>query len=142
MTRRIAVVGAGMAAARFAERFQAFGGDAEVTLYGAEPRAPYNRVLLADVLTGRYAADDLTLPSGDARLRTGCEVSALDTVAHTLRLVDGEDVPYDELVLATGAEPVLPEGAGVAHTLRPADGGHVPYDEPAPAAGVGPVAAR
>ncbi|WKU46066.1 FAD-dependent oxidoreductase [Streptomyces sp. VNUA116] len=142
MTRRIAVVGAGMAAARFAERFQAFGGDAEVTLYGAEPRAPYNRVLLADVLTGRYAVDDLTLPSGDARLRTGCEVSALDTVAHTLRLADGAHVPYDELVLATGAEPVLPEGVVVAHTLWPADGGHVPYDEPAQATGVGLVAGR
>ncbi|MCF3100357.1 NAD(P)/FAD-dependent oxidoreductase [Streptomyces roseoverticillatus] len=155
MTRRIAVVGAGMAAARFAERFQALGGDAEVTLYGAEPRAPYNRVLLADVLTGRYAADDLTLPAGDARLRTGCEVTGLDTVARTLRLADGEDVPYDELVLATGAEPVLPAGVGgavrlwtgcavtaldtVAHTSRPADGALVPYDELAPATGAKPV---
>ncbi|MFH8787534.1 NAD(P)/FAD-dependent oxidoreductase [Streptomyces roseoverticillatus] len=122
MTRRIAVVGAGMAAARFAERFQALGGDAEVTLYGAEPRAPYNRVLLADVLTGRYAADDLTLPSGDARLRTGCEVTGLDTVAHTLRLADGEHVPYDELVLATGAEPVacggLRRGLRGVHVVR------------------------
>ncbi|MEU8551603.1 FAD-dependent oxidoreductase [Streptomyces roseoverticillatus] len=122
MTRRIAVVGAGMAAARFAERFQALGGDAEVTLYGAEPRAPYNRVLLADVLTGRYAADDLALPAGDARLRTACEVTGLDTVAHTLRLADGEDVPYDELVLATGAEPVACGGLGRGrvHVVRTA----------------------
>ncbi|MGK5545573.1 NAD(P)/FAD-dependent oxidoreductase [Streptomyces sp. URMC 127] len=128
MTRRIAVVGAGMAAARFAERFQALGGDAEVTLYGAEPRAPYNRVLLADVLTGRYTADDLTLPAGEAQLRTGCEVTALDVVAHTLHLADGTQVPYDELVLATGAGPVVPEGAAagrapvrepVAGALRP-----------------------
>ncbi|MFF7022275.1 NAD(P)/FAD-dependent oxidoreductase [Streptomyces klenkii] len=125
MTRRIAVVGAGMAAARFAERFQAFGGDAEVTLYGAEPRAPYNRVLLADVLTGRYAADDLTLPAGEARLRTGCEVTGLDTVAHTLELADGERVPYDELVLATGAEPVAcgELGRGRVHVVRTADDG-------------------
>ncbi|WP_367129703.1 MULTISPECIES: NAD(P)/FAD-dependent oxidoreductase [Streptomyces] len=125
MTRRIAVVGAGMAAARFAERFQAFGGDAEVTLYGAELRAPYNRVLLADVLTGRYAADDLTLPAGEARLRTGCEVTALDTVAHTLELAGGAHVPYDELVLATGAEPVAcgELGRGRAHVVRTADDG-------------------
>ncbi|CAM5467778.1 NAD(P)/FAD-dependent oxidoreductase [Streptomyces abikoensis] len=127
MTRRIAVVGAGMAAARFAERFQALGGDAEVTLYGAEPRPPYNRVLLADVLTGRYAADDLTLPAGEAQLRTGCEVTALDVVAHTLRLADGTQVPYDELVLATGAGPVVPAGvaaaerAAVPYVVRTAD---------------------
>ncbi|MEV4505518.1 NAD(P)/FAD-dependent oxidoreductase [Streptomyces klenkii] len=125
MTRRIAVVGAGMAAARFAERFQALGGDAEVTLYGAEPRAPYNRVLLADVLAGRYAADDLTLPAGEARLRTGCEVTGLDTVAQTLELADGGHVPYDELVLATGAEPVAcgELGRSRVHVVRTADDG-------------------
>ncbi|GGX93459.1 NAD(P)/FAD-dependent oxidoreductase [Streptomyces hiroshimensis] len=134
MTRRIAVVGAGMAAARFAERFRLLGGDAEVTLYGAEPCAPYNRVLLADALTGRYATDDLTsdlaldltLPSGDARLRTDCAVTGLDTVAHTLRLADGEQVPYDELVLATGAEPVLPPVDGLCGPGgRPRPGVHV-----------------
>ncbi|MFC5145186.1 NAD(P)/FAD-dependent oxidoreductase [Streptomyces aureoversilis] len=126
MTRRIAVVGAGMAAARFADRFQALGGDAEVTLYGAEPCAPYNRALLADALTGRYAADDLTLPSGDARLRTGCAVTGLDTVAHTLRLADGAHVAYDELVLATGAEPVLPSVGGLCGADgRPRPGVHV-----------------
>ncbi|WP_311766118.1 NAD(P)/FAD-dependent oxidoreductase, partial [Streptomyces telluris] len=126
MTRRIAVVGAGMAAARFADRFQALGGDAEVTLYGAEPCAPYNRALLADALTGRYAADDLTLPSGDARLLTGRAVTALDTVAHTLRLADGAHVAYDELVLATGAEPVLPPVEGLRGAGgRPRPGVHV-----------------
>ncbi|GAA3028093.1 hypothetical protein GCM10020000_00710 [Streptomyces olivoverticillatus] len=50
MTGRIAVVGAGMAGVRFAERYAALGGRAEATVYGAEPCAPYNRVLLADVL--------------------------------------------------------------------------------------------
>ncbi|MGK5731087.1 NAD(P)/FAD-dependent oxidoreductase [Streptomyces sp. URMC 124] len=124
--RRIAVVGAGMAAARFAERFRALGGDAEVTLYGAEPCAPYNRALLADALTGRYATDDLTLPSGGARLRTGCAVTGLDTLARTLRLADGAHVPYDELVLATGAEPVLPPVDGLCGADgRPRPGVHV-----------------
>ncbi|WP_198045459.1 NAD(P)/FAD-dependent oxidoreductase [Kitasatospora mediocidica] len=113
MSRRIAVVGAGMAAARFAERFHALGGEAEVTLYGAEPRAPYNRVLLADVLTGRYDAEAITLPSGDAALRVGAEVGSLDTAARTLRLVGGEQQSYDQLVLATGANPVLPPIRGL-----------------------------
>lgn len=52
-----------MAAARFAERHHALGGTARITLHGAEPRPPYNRVLLADVLTGRYAAEAVALPS-------------------------------------------------------------------------------
>ncbi|KIX76659.1 nitrite reductase, partial [Streptomyces sp. MBRL 601] len=75
--RTIAVVGAGMAAARLAQQLDALGADAEVTLYGGEPEAPYNRALIADVLTGRHRPADLALPVGAARLRTGSEVVAL-----------------------------------------------------------------
>ncbi|MGK5629776.1 NAD(P)/FAD-dependent oxidoreductase [Streptomyces sp. URMC 123] len=128
MTRRIAVVGAGMAAARFAHTFHALGGDADITLYGAEPRAPYNRVLLAEVLTGRYDAAAIALPHGAATVRTGAEVTAVDPAGRTLRLADGGGARYDTLVLATGAEPVEPEVRGLrgpdgarpagVHTLR------------------------
>ncbi|MEZ0066580.1 assimilatory nitrate reductase electron transfer subunit [Streptacidiphilus sp. MAP12-20] len=117
--RHIAVVGAGMAAARFAERYRALGGTARVTLYGAEPRAPYNRVLLADVLTGRYDAEAIALQVGDAELRPGSEAVGLDVGARTLTLADGSIEAWDELVLATGANPVLPPIRG----LRRPDGG-------------------
>ncbi|WP_051837486.1 NAD(P)/FAD-dependent oxidoreductase [Streptomyces sp. NRRL WC-3742] len=115
---RIAVVGAGMAAARFAERYGALGGPGTVTLYGAEPRGPYNRVLLAEVLAGRYDAESIALPLGAAHARPGCEVVALDVEARTLRLADGGTEEWDELVLATGANPVLPPVGG----LRRSDG--------------------
>lgn len=131
MTGRIAVVGAGMAGVRFAERYAALGGRAEATVYGAEPCAPYNRVLLADVLAGRYDASGIGLPAGPAVLRTGAEVTAVDTGARTLRLACGESAAYDVLVLATGAEPVVPPVRGLrapsgafkggVHTLRTLD---------------------
>ncbi|MGD9482054.1 FAD-dependent oxidoreductase [Streptomyces sp. TRM70308] len=110
---RIAVVGAGMAAARFAERYHARGGTARVTLFGAETRPPYNRVLLADVLTGRYAREAIALPTGGAEVRAGSEVVAVDLTARTLTLADGGAEGWDELVLATGANPVLPPVRGV-----------------------------
>ncbi|RAG83536.1 NAD(P)/FAD-dependent oxidoreductase [Streptacidiphilus pinicola] len=117
--RHVAVVGAGMAAARFAERYVALGGTGRVTLYGSEPRAPYNRALLADVLTGRFDAEAIALPTGGAELRPGAEVVALDLGARLLNLADGSTEAYDELVLATGANPVLPPIRG----LRRDDGG-------------------
>ncbi|WP_425581632.1 NAD(P)/FAD-dependent oxidoreductase [Streptomyces stramineus] len=116
---RIAVVGAGMAAARFAQQFSALGGAGEIVLYGAEPRAPYNRVLLADVLTGRYDAQAIALPTGAAVVRTGREVTALDPAARTVRFADGTTAAHDVLVLATGANPVLPPIRG----LHAPDGG-------------------
>ncbi|WP_405911729.1 FAD-dependent oxidoreductase [Streptomyces sp. NBC_00963] len=129
IARHIAVVGAGMAAARFAERYRALGGTARITLYGAEARAPYNRVLLADVLTGRYDAESIALPTGDAQLRLGIEAVAVDPGARTLTLADGRREVWDQLVLATGANPLLPpvrglrrpDGAGLrdgVHALR------------------------
>ncbi|MFF0384371.1 NAD(P)/FAD-dependent oxidoreductase [Streptomyces sp. NPDC004286] len=124
--RRIAVVGAGMAAARLAQQLAAHAGPTETTLYGAEPHAPYNRALLADALAGRFRADALALPTGDARVRTGTEVVAVDVRGRALTLTDGSRETYDDLVLATGAEPVLPPLPGLAeaksvmgvHTLR------------------------
>ncbi|MFI1970627.1 nitrite reductase [Streptomyces cinnamoneus] len=125
----VAVVGAGMAAARFAQQFSArTGGAARLTLYGAEPHAPYNRTLLADVLTGRYDEHAVGLPYGpDAEVRTGTRVTAVDPATRTLTLDDGSAARYDTLVLATGAAPVppdlpgphgaLPEGVHVLRTL-------------------------
>ncbi|NEA40506.1 FAD-dependent oxidoreductase, partial [Streptomyces sp. SID11385] len=113
MSARIAVVGAGMAAARFAQQLAEHGADAEVTLYGGEPVAPYNRALVADVLTGLHRPADLALPTGEARVRTGNEVVALDVAGRTLRLADGSEEPYDDVVLATGANPVLPPLRGL-----------------------------
>jgi assimilatory nitrate reductase electron transfer subunit len=112
---RVAVVGAGMAAARLARQTlsQHPSGEIEFTLYGHEPHAPYNRALLAGVLDGRYVPEALALPTGGATVRTGTEVVALDTAARTLRTDLGESVPYDTLVLATGANPVLPPIRGL-----------------------------
>src|SRR5690606_26595462 len=80
------------------------------------------RVLLAEVLAGRYPPEVIALPrpAGVTRL-TGVTVTRIDRGAAGGRVAcdDGRVVPYDALVLATGATPVLPPLRG----LRPPHGG-------------------
>ncbi|MFD8999018.1 NAD(P)/FAD-dependent oxidoreductase [Streptomyces abikoensis] len=127
-TRRVAVVGAGMAAARLAQQLLARTppGAVQMTLYGAEPDAPYNRALLADVLTGRHDPDGIGLPLGEgATLRTGTRVTAVAPAARSLTLADGTTESYDTLVLATGAAPVLPPLRGLRDDDREPGGVHL-----------------
>ncbi|MDI2132500.1 NAD(P)/FAD-dependent oxidoreductase [Yinghuangia seranimata] len=126
--RQIAVVGAGMAAARFTAQLLARDPGAAVTLFGDEPHAPYNRALLADVLTGRYQADAIGLPAPEhpgVHVRTGVEVTAVDTAAHTLELADGSFAAYDTLVMATGSNPVLPPIRNLHCTSNTGEGGEL-----------------
>ncbi len=123
--RQIAVVGAGMAAARLTSQLLARDPSAAITLFGDEAHAPYNRALLADVLTGRYAADAIHLPASSAQVRTGVEVVAVDTAARTLELADGEIAAYDTLVFATGSNPVLPPIRNLHCTSNTGEGGEL-----------------
>ncbi|PZS31326.1 MAG: hypothetical protein DLM59_10040 [Pseudonocardiales bacterium] len=136
---RVVVAGAGMAAGRLVEelvRRGALGGGAgsgggalDLTLVGAEPAPPYNRILLSSVLAGRHRLAEVGLRSRpwyadqDVRLITGVRAEAVDRHRRLLRLVGGTSLPYDRLVLATGASPVLPALRGAVDatgTLHPA----------------------
>ncbi|MFP8882639.1 NAD(P)/FAD-dependent oxidoreductase [Streptomyces mangrovi] len=137
--KRVVVIGGGMAAARLAGQLSAAGalgtgndgaggaggaGDAAVdlTVVGEEPHAPYNRVLLAGVLAGRYAPEVIGLPAPPAaRWLRGVRAVRLDRTERLVRCDDGSSLPYDTLVLATGSNPVLPPLRG----LFPG-GGHEP----------------
>lgn len=123
--RRIAVVGNGMAGARFAEeaaRRDPEGRRVRLSIVGAEPGPAYNRVLLPGVLEGAYRADGIALPrpaAGAASWRTGTTAVELEPAARRVVLDDGGHLDYDDLVLATGARAALPPLPGV----RAADGG-------------------
>ncbi|MFB7589922.1 NAD(P)/FAD-dependent oxidoreductase [Streptomyces sp. NPDC056169] len=106
MSTRIVVVGGGTAGARLAQRLP-------VTLLGEEPHAPYNRVLLADVLAGRYAPEVIALPETREPVRLGVRAVRIDRAARTVECADGSLVGYDRLVLATGSNPVLPPLRGL-----------------------------
>ncbi|MEU7226071.1 NAD(P)/FAD-dependent oxidoreductase [Streptomyces chrestomyceticus] len=113
---RVVVIGGGMAAARLAQRLRPAGaGGPALTVLGAEPHAPYNRVLLAEVLAGRYAPEVIALPAPHDGVRWlgGVRAVRIDRAARTVLCDDGRAVPYDRLVLATGSNPVLPPLRGL-----------------------------
>ncbi|MER5730025.1 FAD-dependent oxidoreductase [Streptomyces sp. NPDC002138] len=108
--QHVVVIGGGLAGLRLAARL---GGDAAVTILGEEPHVPYNRVLLAEVLAGRYAPEVTALPAPGAALRRGVRAVRVDRADRTVHCDDGGAHRYDTLVLATGSNPVLPPLRGL-----------------------------
>jgi len=110
MTRRIVVVGAGMAAARLADGLRGH----DVTMLGDEAHPPYNRILLSAVLEGTHDAASLALRLADhVDLRLDARVVELHREEREVELADRSRLPYDALVLATGSIPTLPPIRGM-----------------------------
>ncbi|MFI9174415.1 NAD(P)/FAD-dependent oxidoreductase [Streptomyces lincolnensis] len=124
--RRVVVVGAGMAGVQTAVALREQGFTGGVTVIGAEPHQPYDRPPLSKaVLLGKAedSAFEVDFESLGIDLRLGREVLGVRPADHELDTAEGP-VPYDVLVLATGAEPIrLPGAEGVpgVHLLRTLD---------------------
>ncbi|WP_443066829.1 NAD(P)/FAD-dependent oxidoreductase [Streptomyces sp. NBC_01255] len=97
-----------------------------VTLIGAEPHQPYDRPPLSKaILLGKAedSAFDVDFEALDVELRLGLDVTGLRAADHEIDTEAGP-VPYDVLVVATGAHPItLPGAEGVpgVHLLRTLD---------------------
>ncbi|MCX5198101.1 FAD-dependent oxidoreductase [Streptomyces sp. NBC_00249] len=111
--QRVVVIGGGLAGLRFAARLGARGTDRTVTVLGEETHAPYNRVLLAEVLAGRYAPEVTALPDPGPVLRRGVRAVRVDRAEREVHCDDGSVERYGTLVLATGSNPVLPPLRGL-----------------------------
>jgi 3-phenylpropionate/trans-cinnamate dioxygenase ferredoxin reductase subunit len=125
---RVVVVGASLAGLSALETLRQEGYEGELVAVGAEAELPYDRPPLSkQVLQGHWEPDKTMLrgqPEYDGLGVTwhlGRRATALDPVARTVTLDDGEPLAYDALVIATGATPRwLPgtEGLGGVHVLR------------------------
>ncbi|NEB01677.1 oxidoreductase [Streptomyces sp. SID13726] len=120
------VVGAGMAGVQTAVALREQGFRGTVTVIGAEPHQPYDRPPLSKAVllgTAEGSAFDVDFEALGLELLLGREALGVRPDAHELDTEAGP-VPYDVLVLATGAEPVrLPgtEGVPGVHLLRTLD---------------------
>jgi 3-phenylpropionate/trans-cinnamate dioxygenase ferredoxin reductase subunit len=106
------IVGAGECGARaaFALREQGFAGS--VTLIGAEPHLPYERPPLSkELMTGaegpaaKTIATKERLDEAGIRLVSSVAVRSIDRAGKTVSLSGGSALPYEKLLLATGASP-------------------------------------
>ncbi len=118
LRKQLVVVGHGMVGHRFVESAISRGltETYDITVVGEEPRPAYDRVALTSYF--EVGAEALSyLPSGrydDPRvtLRINTEVVAVSPRHRIVTLATGEDLHYDELVLATGAAPFVPPVPG------------------------------
>lgn len=109
MPQKLVVIGAGMASGRFLEELFELSPDAyDVTLFGAEPRGNYNRIMLSPVLAGSKSYDDIVTHDAEWYRANGITCRFGETVVKLDRkqkrvISAGGVTHYDKLVIATGS---------------------------------------
>ncbi len=112
--QKLVIVGNGMAPGRMLEHLlEAAPERFEITIFNAEPRVNYDRIMLSPVLSGEKAYEDIVIHD-DAwyeghgiRLLKGARVTGIDRSAKTVTAADGTVAAYDKLVVATGSGPIV-----------------------------------
>jgi len=114
MKQRLVVIGNGMSAIRTVEELLKLDGDQhQITVFGAEPHGNYNRILLSPVLAGEKRFEDIVThdrawyAKHGILLYTGNPVVAIDRARRVVTALDGLQVSYDRLLIATGSKPFI-----------------------------------
>ncbi|CAG1005489.1 MAG: NAD(P)/FAD-dependent oxidoreductase [Rhizobiaceae bacterium] len=114
MTEKLVIVGNGMAPGRMLEHlFEIAPGRYDVTIFNAEPRVNYDRIMLSPVLSGEKSFEEIVI-HGDGwyiqngvTLYKGHRIVSIDRDARTVTSDHGVTESYDRLVIATGSVPFI-----------------------------------
>jgi nitrite reductase (NADH) large subunit len=108
------VIGNGMAGCRAVEEILVRdAGKFRVTIFGAEPRVNYNRIMLSPLLAGEKSFEDIIInghgwyDDNGIDLVTGDPIVAIDRAERTATSRSGRVEHYDKLLLATGSDPFI-----------------------------------
>jgi len=114
MTQKLVIIGAGMASGRVIEHLlDSAPGAYDITLFNAEPRGNYNRIMLSPVLSGDKTYEEIITHSDawyaehGVTCRFGETIRHIDRSARTVTTETGDVVAYDKLVFGTGSNPFI-----------------------------------
>ena len=114
MKKNLVVIGNGMAPGRALETLFKRAPDAfDVTIFNAEPRVNYDRIMLSPVLSGEKAFEDIVIHDDvwyaehGVTLLKGEKIVHIDREKKTVTSENGVTAAYDHLMIATGSTPIV-----------------------------------
>ncbi|MEM8750939.1 MAG: nitrite reductase large subunit NirB [Pseudomonadota bacterium] len=114
MKQKLVIIGNGMAPGRMLEHLLESDPDAyDITIFNAEPRVNYNRLMLSPVLSGEknyediITHDDAWYAKNSITLHKEEPVETIDRASKTVTGKSGITAGYDKLVIATGSNPIM-----------------------------------
>ncbi|WP_140487859.1 nitrate reductase [Flavobacterium sp. GSA192] len=117
-SQKIAIVGAGAAAFRFIQNYRELNAKDEIIVFSNEANPFYNRVLLPEYVTNELSWENLLkvkdqegLSKLNITLKSSVGIENINTTAKTITDSRGEIHTFDNLILATGSRPFVPENA-------------------------------
>jgi nitrite reductase (NADH) large subunit len=114
MKQKLVIIGNGMAPGRMLEHlFEKAPEVFEVTIFNAEPRVNYNRLMLSPVLSGEKDYQDIITHDDDwyaghgVTLYKSARITGINREKKTVTSENGITADYDKLVIATGSSPFI-----------------------------------
>lgn len=112
--KKLVVIGNGMAPGRALEKLLSKAqGAYDITIFNAEPRVNYDRIMLSPVLSGEKQYEDIIIHGDNwykehsVTLLKGKKVTQIDRNNKSVTAEDGTSTAYDTLLVATGSEPFI-----------------------------------
>ncbi len=141
---KLVLIGNGMAGVACIEQILKFRQDFDITIFGDETHVNYNRILLSSVLAGEKSSSDIVLNSiewyqtNGIRARLGVAIREIDQARKVVIDQDGNETEFDQLIIATGSSPFVPQVEGVnkenIHVFRTLDDTRALLEKSAPGA--------
>ncbi len=112
---RVVIIGNGIAGTSAAEQLRRLSASLQIDMITSEPLHFYNRMAIGRLIYGRTGMDGLQLIPDNWYTKNRVEVwrnsiaRSVDRQSKSVLLATGESLPYDKLILATGAHCTTPD---------------------------------